>query len=43
MKFDYPKILVDVDKLLEQRGIRGVRVKDILLQEGELTIVTCNV
>jgi hypothetical protein len=43
VKLDYPKIFVDVDKLLKQKNIRGVRVKDILLEEGELTIVTCNV
>lgn len=42
VKLDYPKIFVDVDTLLKQKNIRGVRVKDILLEEGELTIVTCN-
>jgi len=42
MKLDYPKLFVDVDELLKQKNIRGVRVEDIFLEEGELTIVTCN-
>ena len=42
VKLDYPKIFVYVDKLLRQKNIRGVRVKDILLEDRELTIVTCN-
>ena len=41
-KLDYPKISVDVDELLKQVNIKGVRVKDILLEEGELTILTFN-
>jgi len=43
MKLEYPKIFVDVDKLLKEKNIRALRVKDILLEEGEFTIVTCNV
>jgi len=43
IKLDYPKISVDVDKLLKEKNIRGVRVKDISFQAGEFTIVTCNI
>jgi len=43
MKLEYPNIFVDVDKLLKEKNIRALRVKDILLEEGEFTIVTCNV
>jgi hypothetical protein len=43
MKFDYPKIFVDVDKLLKQKNIKGVRVKDIFFENGELAIVTGNI
>ena len=42
MRLDYPKLFVDVDELLRQKNIRGVRVEDIFLEEGEFTIVTCN-
>jgi len=42
IKLDYPKIFVDVDKLLKAKNIRGVRVKNISFQAGEFTIVTCN-
>jgi len=42
MKLEYPKIFVDVDKLLEEKNIRGIRVKDISLTDGEFTITTCN-
>ena len=41
MKLDYPKLSVDVDKLLKEKNIRGVRVKDIFIEDGEFTIVTC--
>lgn len=42
MKLEYPKLFVDVEKLLNEKNIRGVRVKDISLEDGELTIVTCS-
>ena len=41
MKLDYPKLSVDVDKLFKERNIKGVRVKDIFIEDGEFTIVTC--
>ena len=37
---DYPKIYVDVDKLLKEKGIRGIRVEDISFESGAFTIVT---
>ena len=43
MKLEYPKIFVDVEKLLEEKNIRGIRVKDIFLKDGEFTITTCNI
>ena len=42
MKLDYPKLFVDVDKMLKEKNIRDVRVKDIFFKAGEFTIVTCN-
>ena len=40
-KLDYPKISVDVDELLKQKNIRGVRVTNVFLEEGKFTILTC--
>ena len=42
MRLEYPKIFVDVDKLLEEKNIRSIRVKDISFKDGEFTIITCN-
>jgi len=39
MKLDYPKLFVDVDKLLQEENIKGVRVKDISFEDGGFTIV----
>ena len=43
MRLEYPKIFVDMDKLLKEKNIRGIRVKDISLKGGEFTITTCNI
>ena len=43
IKLEYPKIFVDVDKLLKEKNIRGIRVKDISFKGGEFTIRTCNI
>jgi hypothetical protein len=42
MKLEYPQLSVDVDKLLKEKKFVGVRVKDLLFEAGEFTIVTCN-
>ncbi len=42
MKLEYPQLSVDVDKLLKEKKFTGVRVKDILYEAEEFTIVTCN-
>jgi hypothetical protein len=40
MTLDPPKLYVDVDKLLKEKNIKGVCVKDITFENGEFTIVT---
>jgi hypothetical protein len=42
MKLDYPKLSVNIDKLLQEKNFTGARVKDILFEDGEFTIVTSN-
>jgi hypothetical protein len=42
MKLEYPKIFVDVEKLLEEKNIKGIRVKDITCESSEFTITICN-
>ena len=43
IKLEYPKIFVDVDKLLKEKNIKGIRVKDISFDGGEFKITTCNI
>jgi len=43
MRLEYPKIFVDATKLLEEKNIRSVRVKDISFKDGEFTITTCSI
>ncbi|GAG29293.1 unnamed protein product, partial [marine sediment metagenome] len=40
MKLEYPNISVDIDRLLEEKNIKGVQVKDVLFENGDFTIVT---
>jgi len=42
MKLEYPQLSVDINKLLKDKNVTGIRVKDILFEAGEFTIVTCN-
>ena len=42
VKFDFPKVYVDVNELLKEKNIRGVLLKDIIFNDGEFTIVTCS-
>ncbi len=42
VKLEYPILSVDMDKLLAERNIRGVRVKDIFFDNGEFTLITKN-
>jgi len=43
IELEYPKIFVNVDKLLEEKNIKGVRVNDVAIQGDELIVTTCNI
>ena len=43
MRLEYPKIFIEVDKLLEEKNVRGIRVKDVSFEGGKFTITTCNI
>jgi hypothetical protein len=43
IKLEYPKIFVDVEKLLNEKNVKGIRVKDVSLKDGEFTITACNI
>jgi hypothetical protein len=43
VRLEYPKVYVDTDKLLEEKKIRGIRVKDISYHDGKFTITTYNI
>jgi hypothetical protein len=42
IKIDFPKIYINVNQLLKEKNINGVLLKEILFNNGEFTIVTCN-
>ena len=40
VKFEYPKVSLDIDRLLQMRNVRGIQVRDIVLENGQFVIVT---
>ena len=40
MELDYPKISVNINKLLAEKGIKAVRVKDMFFEGDQFAIVT---
>jgi hypothetical protein len=40
VKLKYPNVSIDTDKLLKKNNIRGIRVTDIALKDGQFTITT---
>ncbi len=37
---EYPKVFIDVDRLLKENNVRGIQVKDIVFEKRQFTIVT---
>ena len=42
MKIEYPLLSVDIRKLLAEKNIRGVHVKEIFFEDGDFTLITEN-
>ncbi|MHC4387862.1 MAG: hypothetical protein ACYSX1_04560 [Planctomycetota bacterium] len=42
VEVDYPHIHVDVNKLLLEKNVKGVRVEEIVFDEGKFTVGTGN-
>ena len=40
VKIEFPRISVDINELLKHRNIRGVKIEDIIFDNGEFTIIT---
>ena len=40
VKLDFPNVCVDIDQLLKEKNIRGIRVKDVVLEDDQFVIVT---
>jgi hypothetical protein len=40
VKLEYPKVSVDVDKLLKENNIRGIQVKDIVFKDDRFILTT---
>lgn len=37
---EYPQVSIDIDRLLKEKNIRGIQVRDITLEDGRFTITT---
>ncbi|MBN2181578.1 MAG: hypothetical protein JW715_06670 [Sedimentisphaerales bacterium] len=42
IKLEHPNIIVNIDKLLQEKNVRGVQVKNVLFENGEFVITTGN-
>lgn len=40
VKLEYPKVSLNIDKLLKEGNVRGIQVRDIVFQDGQFSIVT---
>ncbi len=43
LKLEYPNVSVQINNLLEEKNIKGVRVRDVSFTDGQFSIVTRNI
>jgi hypothetical protein len=39
IKFEYPLLIVDVDKLFDEKNIKSMRAEEVFFEDGQLNIV----
>jgi len=42
VRLEYPNVFVEINRLLEDKNVKSLRVKDILFEDGEFSITTGN-
>lgn len=42
LKLEYPNLFVDVDRVLREKNIRGIKVEDVSFQNGQFSIIIRN-
>lgn len=40
MKIDYPKLSVNINKVLADKGLKGIRVKDMFFDDDDFVVIT---
>jgi len=40
VRLEYPNVFVEINRLLEDKNVKSIRVKDVQLKEGSFSIVT---
>ena len=43
VKLELPNVLVDIDKIIHKKNIKGIRIKDVTLDSGKFSITTENI
>jgi hypothetical protein len=42
MKLEYPTVTVEINRLLKEKNVKNLRVKDILFEDGNFSVMTDN-
>jgi hypothetical protein len=42
MEFEYPNVMIDMEKLLQEKNIRGLQIKDVLFKDSDFTVTIDN-
>ena len=40
VEIDYPKLSVDINKLIAEKGLKGIRIKDMFFENDNFAVVT---
>lgn len=42
MKLEYPNVSLEINRLIKEKNIKGIRVKDVSFEDGEFSVLTGN-